>query len=154
MATYNQGGNPVTPSAIWTAGDTAINLGELSLTVDAEDLGALSDFTSKQIGSIGAGDGKNVAIGYLALVKFANPSGLSQDGEGYYLETSNSGKAVATSAGNKGTGTLISGSLESSNVDLSQQLTEMIITQRGFQANTRMITTSDEMLSELVSMKR
>ena len=154
MSTYDQGGNAVTATATWTAGSTAINLGDLTLNVDSEDLAALSDFTDKQIGTIGAGDGENVTLGYLALVKFANPSGLTQDGEGYYLETSNSGEAVATSAGNQGTGTLVSGSLESSNVDLSQELTEMIITQRGFQANSKMITVSDEMLDTLVNMKR
>ena len=90
----------------------------------------------------------------MAVVSFANADGLSQDGEGYYVETANSGEAIASSAGNNGTGTLLSGSLESSNVDLSQELTEMIITQRGFQANSKMITVSDEMLETLVSMKR
>ncbi|MDF2653945.1 MAG: flgG, partial [Bacillota bacterium] len=79
---------------------------------------------------------------------------LSQDGESYYVETTNSGEAVATTPGSGGTGSFLAGSLEMSNVDLSREFTEMIITQRGFQANTRMITVSDEMLSELVSMKR
>ena len=64
------------------------------------------------------------------------------------------GEPVATVPGNSGTGTFRAGALEMSNVDLSREFTEMIITQRGFQANTRMITVSDEMLSELISMKR
>lgn len=155
MSTYDSGGNAVTATDTWNAGETTVTLGDLTLTVDSDELAALEDITtSTQIGSIGAGDGESVTIGYLALVKFANTSGLSQDGEGYYVETSNSGEAVATSAGNEGTGTLVAGALESSNVDLSAELTEMIITQRGFQANTKMITVSDEMLDELVSMKR
>jgi flagellar hook protein FlgE len=87
-------------------------------------------------------------------VKFGNPDGLSQDGESYYVETPNSGDPIATIPGSGGTGTFRAGALEMSNVDLSREFTEMIITQRGFQANTRMITTSDEMLSELVGMKR
>jgi flagellar hook protein FlgE len=61
---------------------------------------------------------------------------------------------VGTIPGNNGTGTLRAGALEMSNVDLAREFTEMIIAQRGFQANTRMITVSDEMLAELVNMKR
>ena len=70
------------------------------------------------------------------------------------METTNSGSAEATIPGSMGTGSFRAGALEMSNVDLSKEFTEMIIAQRGFQANTRMITVSDEMLSELVNMKR
>ena len=154
MMTNDQGGNAIEKTATWTALGSAVSLGDLTLTVDPAKLALLADCTNKQVGSIGAGDGDTVTLGYLALAKFANVNGLSQDGEGYYIETANSGSAVATSAGNQGTGNLKSGSLESSNVDLSQELTEMIITQRGFQANSKMITVSDEMLDTLVNMKR
>jgi len=154
ISTYDKSGAAVTQSATWSAGNTAISLGDLSLTVNSSDLAALKDFTGTKIGSAGTGDGKTITFANLALVKFANADGLSQDGEGYYVETTNSGNAVATVAGNGGTGTLVSGALESSNVDLSQELTEMIITQRGFQANSKMITVSDEMLETLVNMKR
>lgn len=154
IETFNKSGAAVTQSATWTAGNTTIALGDITLTVDSAELAALEDFTDITVGSAGTGDGQTVVIGYLAVVSFANADGLSQDGEGYYVETANSGEAIASSAGNNGTGTLLSGSLESSNVDLSQELTEMIITQRGFQANSKMITVSDEMLETLVSMKR
>ena len=154
MDTFDQGGNAVTQTANWSAGATSLTFGDLTLSIDSDKLAALKTLSGTQIGSIGAGDGDTVTLGYLALAKFANVNGLSQDGEGYYVETANSGSAVATSAGNQGTGNLKSGSLESSNVDLSQELTEMIITQRGFQANSKMITVSDEMLDTLVNMKR
>ena len=154
ISTYDQSGAEVTQDATWVTGSTSISLGDLTLTVDPDDLAAQQDFSDTTIGTAGAGDGETVVIGTLAAVKFANPDGLSQDGEGYYVETNNSGDAVATVPGNSGTGTFLSGSLESSNVDLSQELTEMIITQRGFQANSKMITVSDEMLETLVGMKR
>jgi flagellar hook protein FlgE len=154
ISTFNKSGAAVTKSAAWSTGNTSVILGDISLTVDPTKLAALDDMTAKTIGSAGAGDGTTVTIGYIAVVSFANADGLSQDGTGYYVETTNSGEAIATTAGNSGTGTLLSGSLESSNVDLSQELTEMIITQRGFQANSKMITVSDEMLDTLVNMKR
>lgn len=153
--TNNKAGDSVTLGpATWTTGNTNISMGDITLTVDSTALNALNDFTSTTIGSAGAGDGVTKTIAYLAMVKFTNSDGLSQDGEGYFTDTTNSGDAVATKAGNGGTGSLISGALEMSNVDLSQELTEMIITQRGFQANSKMITVSDEMLDTLVNMKR
>ena len=152
--TYDQSGAAVALSGTWTSPNTSITLGDITLTVNPTTLASLKDFTDTKIGSIGTGDGNTVTIGHLALVKFGNADGLSQDGEGYYVETNNSGSAVATVAGNNGTGTLVSGALEMSNVDLSKELTEMIITQRGFQANSKMITVSDEMLETLVNMKR
>lgn len=146
------------PGSTWTSGggDTNITLEDVSIDLDAADfLTALnSGFTNVVIGSVGAGAGVPTKIASIATVKFGNPDGLSQDGESYYVETPNSGDPIATIPGNGGTGTFRAGALEMSNVDLSREFTEMIITQRGFQANTRMITTSDEMLSELVSMKR
>jgi flagellar hook protein FlgE len=128
----------------------------MTFTLDtAEFKDALDEgMTNVEIGNVGAGPGVPVKIAHIAAAKFTNPNGLSQDGEGYYIQTTNSGDAVATIPGKGGTGTFRAGALEMSNVDLSREFTEMIITQRGFQANTRMITTSDEMLSELVSMKR
>lgn len=159
ITTFDKSGKEVTTTATidpatWTG---TLNLGDLELTIDPTNFNAI-DATDLQngitIGNAGAGAGKSVKIANLAVAKFINPNGLSQDGEGYYVETTNSGKAVTTVPGNGGTGNLVAGSLEMSNVDLSKEFTEMIIAQRGFQANTRMITTSDEMLSELVSMKR
>lgn len=136
--------------------DETLGLGNITMNIDATKFQAALDkgFSGVNIGNVGPGPGVPIKVAHLATTKFANPDGLSQDGEGYYVETTNSGSAVATIPGSGGTGNFRSGALEMSNVDLSREFTEMIITQRGFQANTRMITVSDEMLSELVSMKR
>lgn len=97
--------------------------------------------------------GTKVTIGRLALATFNNTTGLEKTGSSYYTESANSGPANYRFAGDK-CGTLNSGSLEMSNVDLSTELTNMIITQRGFQANSRVITTTDSMLEELINLKR
>lgn len=100
-------------------------------------------------------NGQQQPLGQVALASFENPSGLQKAGENMYIETSNSGVVKKPSKpGGEGLGTLNPGTLEMSNVDLSQQFTEMITAQRGFQANSRIITTTDEILNELVNMKR
>ncbi|PLR97730.1 flagellar hook-basal body complex protein [Bacillus sp. T33-2] len=93
------------------------------------------------------------ALGQLAIAKFSNSSGLTKAAGNLFQESINSGTADI-SIGGDGRGTIASGSLEMSNVDLSEEFTEMITAQRGFQANTRIITTSDEILQELVNLKR
>ena len=75
-------------------------------------------------------------------------------GGNLFIDTTNSGEPQYGLPGGNGYGTISSGTLEMSNVDLSMEFTEMITTQRGFQANSRIITTSDEMLQELVNLKR
>lgn len=106
------------------------------------------------IGKIEAGSDKPVTLGYLAIGKFANVDGLLQDGNGYFMESANSGTPIATKAGTNGTGATQSANLEMSNVDLSQEFTDMIVAQRGFQANSRIITVSDSILEELINLKR
>jgi flagellar hook protein FlgE len=106
------------------------------------------------IGNINAGTSTPEMLGQLAIVTFENQDGLEQIGEEYFGETVNSGAAEAYVPGRSGTGSIMAGALEMSNVDLSREFTEMIITERGFQANTRMVTVSDEMLQELINMKR
>ncbi|MDQ0270223.1 flagellar hook protein FlgE [Cytobacillus purgationiresistens] len=92
-------------------------------------------------------------LGTIAIAKFSNSSGLTKAGNNLFQASVNSGTANIGVAGD-GRGTLAAGSLEMSNVDLSEEFTEMITAQRGFQANTRIITTSDEILQELVNLKR
>ncbi|WP_066173046.1 flagellar basal body rod protein FlgG [Bacillus marinisedimentorum] len=92
--------------------------------------------------------------GQIALAKFANNGGLEKVGDNLYQETTNSGTLSEFAPGTNGTGDIVAGALEMSNVDLSEEFTEMIVAQRGFQANTRIITTSDEILQELVNLKR
>lgn len=160
LTTTNKAGATVTLNGTVTIDDNSetatLKVGDMTLELDAAAFGSLDfdDLKDKVLGTAGPGAGTPEKIAQIAAVKFTNSNGLSQDGESYYVETTNSGEAVATTPGSGGTGNYLAGSLEMSNVDLSREFTEMIITQRGFQANTRMITVSDEMLSELVSMKR
>jgi flagellar hook protein FlgE len=98
--------------------------------------------------------GTNVVLGYVSLASFSNTAGLEKVGENMYEETPNSGRASVSVAGTGGTGSLTPSSLEMSNVDLSEEMVNMIITQRGFQANSRIITSTDSMLEELVNLKR
>lgn len=98
--------------------------------------------------------GTRVPIATIALATFSNVNGLSKDGENQYVATNNSGAATYTTPGAGGSGELKPGTLEMSNVDLASEFTNMIVTQRGFQANSRIITTTDSMLEELVNLKR
>lgn len=90
----------------------------------------------------------------ISLVQFNNPEGLEKVGGNYFQVSANSGAAQSGTPLAGGRGAIKSGSLEMSNVDLAEEFTEMIVAQRGFQANTRIITTSDEILQELVNLKR
>lgn len=95
-----------------------------------------------------------IMLGRIDIVTFENPNGLEQVGSSYWRETLSSGVPHVNIAGQNGAATVVSGALEMSNVDLSQEFSDMIITQRGFQANSRIITTSDTMLEEIVNLKR
>lgn len=130
-----------------------------SARVESQDGYAAGKMTSYTIGTDGTirgvydnGESRNLAR--VALRNFENPAGLQQMGGTMFSETPNSGGLAIGAAGQNGLGTIIPSSLEMSNVDLSEEFTDMIVTQRGFQANSRIITTSDEMLQELVSLKR
>ena len=93
-------------------------------------------------------------LGQIALANFSNPNGLSRTGNNMWRATDNSGIAVVGTAQTGGRGAINSGFLEQSNVDISNEFSDLIITQRGFQANTKIITTVDEMLQDLINMKR
>lgn len=101
-------------------------------------------------------NGISKLLGQIAVAKFANASGLAKAGNNLYSATMNSGEfdGVGQDITADGEGSMESGVLEMSNVDLSSEFTEMITTQRGFQANSRIITTSDSLLEELVNLKR
>ncbi len=96
----------------------------------------------------------NMVLGRIDIATFDNPNGLSQAGGTMFQETVASGAAKLAIAGGDGAGEVVAGALEMSNVDLSQEFTDMITTQRGYQANSRVITTSDTMLEELLNLKR
>lgn len=97
---------------------------------------------------------KPYTIGKIAVATVQNPNGLEQS-EGYlYTPGENAGEVVATTAGNNAVGKILSGYLEMANVDLATEIANMITTQRGYQANSKIITVTDEMLEQLVNMKR
>jgi len=90
----------------------------------------------------------------LVLANFSNPEGLTRVGDTSFRESVNTGPAILLRAGTGGSGLIFGGFLEQSNVDLALEFTNMIITQRGLQANSRVFTTQDEILSEVVNLKR
>ena len=99
-------------------------------------------------------NGQTQVLGQIALANFLNSAGLLRAGQNNFAATSASGQAAVGAAGTGGRGSVTTGALEMSNVDLATQFTGMITAERGFQANGRVITTSDEMLQELVNLKR
>ena len=99
-------------------------------------------------------NGQTQALGQISMASFVNPAGLTRQGQNLFGVSSASGEAAIGQPGQGGRGTVTTGSLEMSNVDLATQFTGMITAERGFQANGRVITTSDEMLQELVNLKR
>lgn len=121
-------------------------------------VGKLSGITIEPDGMIWASydNGQSRLLGQIAVATFPNPAGLEKAGDNLYNATMNSGEfdGVGVNVTSDGTGNIQTGVLEMSNVDLSAEFTEMITTQRGFQANSRIITVSDTLLEELVNLKR
>jgi flagellar hook protein FlgE len=115
-----------------------------------------SDYAIDAYGVVSAMDANGTVwdLARLVLATFPNAAGLDKEGSNLYEQTSNSGPNSINFVGNANRGEIQSGQLEMSNVQLSTELTNMIIIQRGFQANSRIITTSDTMLEELVNLKR
>lgn len=118
--------------------------------------GSLEDFAIDRFGLITGffTNGTTSSLAKIVLADFSNPSGLLRTGDNMYQESANSGGAVLGFALEGSQSALTSGALEMSNVDLAQEFTNMIVAQRSFQANGKVITTADEMLQELMSVKR
>jgi flagellar hook protein FlgE len=119
-------------------------------------MGSLSGFTISQDGLvIGTfSNGLKQTLAQIALANFNNANGLEKVGDSLFRDGVNSGLPLLGQPGSGGRGTLLSGSLEMSNVDLGNEFTNLIIAQRGFQANSKIISSSDELLQDLVNMKR
>ncbi|QIR76024.1 flagellar hook protein FlgE [Sulfurospirillum diekertiae] len=116
------------------------------------DLNGLSvDETGTIIGSFT--NGRSFALAQVAMATFTNNQGLESDGGNCFVQTSNSGDPIVGQAATGGKGTIQASSLEMSNVDLSRSLTQLIVIQRGYQANSKTITTADEMLNTLLQLK-
>ncbi|MCP5029129.1 MAG: flagellar hook protein FlgE [Actinomycetia bacterium] len=126
------------------------------ITQDGSATGALQSLSVGQDGvMIGAySNGRVQPIGQLAVAIFANAEGMERVTGTNFRETPNSGLPQIGPSGNGGRGIIASGALEMANVDLAEEFTQLIVSQRGFQANSRVVTASDELLQEIVNLKR
>ena len=154
-ATYPSWPGPVTVNL---SGMTQFG-GSNTMTAPQQDGFALGSLQSFQLGNDGTimgvySNGLRQPLGRLALASFNNPGGLEKAGNSSFRVGDNSGVAQVGMAGQGGRGVLNSGALEMSNVDLAEEFTGLIVAQRGFQANSRVITSSDEILQDLVNLKR
>jgi flagellar hook protein FlgE len=152
---FSQDGYLTTQDGYYVVGKTA-NDGTGTDTL----LQVPTDATGVSIGADGgvsylpSGGGDRVTAGYVSLSTFPNPSGLERTSGNRWSVSANSGAENSGTPGVGGFGVTSPGTLEMSNVDLAQSFTTMITAQRGFQANSRVISTSDEMLQDLVNLKR
>jgi len=148
-----------------TATTPAIDMTQMTqFSGTSQPAGQTNGFTSGTLVTFAVGNagqlsgvysnGQTQVLGQIALANFLNSAGLLRSGQNNFAATSASGAANVGTAGTGGRGTVTTGALEMSNVDLATQFTGMITAERGFQANGRVITTSDEMLQELVNLKR
>lgn len=155
-----------TPGTASWPGTVAIDLSEIEQfggksevvpsDVDGYAMGTLQGFELSNDGTITGtySNGLRQNLGQLAMASFNNPGGLEKSGNSSFRVGQNSGEPMIGVAGSGGRGILSSGALEMSNVDLSEEFTSLIVAQRGFQANSRVITASDELLQDLVNLKR
>ncbi|HEV7755520.1 MAG TPA: flagellar hook protein FlgE [Mycobacteriales bacterium] len=127
-----------------------------ALNQDGSAVGSLQAFSISPDGTLVGvfSNGLRQDLGRIAMASFNNPPGLEKVGNTNFRATVNSGVAQLGTAGAGGRGALAGGSLEMSNVDLAQEFTNLIVAQRGFQANSKVITASDEILQDLVNLKR
>lgn len=127
-----------------------------AFTQNGNEIGFMQSFVITDDGTITGqfSNGWTKALGTVATATFTNPAGLMRSGESRFQESINSGEPLVGTPGSGNRGRLSPGTLEMSNVDLAAEFTNMIIAQRGFQANSRVITAADEILSDLVNLKR
>lgn len=154
-----------TPAGEWT-GPVTVDLagitqfgGTNTIAATEQNGSAAGILQSFGVGSDGTvvgtySNGLSQAVGQVAIAGFANPGGLEKAGNSTYRAGFNSGAVQVGTAGTGGRGSLTGGALEMSNVDLAQEFTSLIVAQRGFQANSRVITASDEILQDVVNLKR
>jgi flagellar hook protein FlgE len=151
QATAALGTPPGTPTQTPTAGQTPGPLTLSSLTD-----GTYVSYSISADGTVTGVDanGATTAIAKIALATFADPNGLTKSGDTDFLASASSGQPYVGSAGTGSLGTVTSGYIEMSNVNLAQELTNLIISERGFQANSKVISTSDSVLQTLVNLKQ
>ena len=127
-----------------------------SVYQDGYAMGYMQSFNIDDQGAITGifSNGQKRLLGQVALATFTNPGGLEKVGDTNFVQSNNSGMANIGPSGIAGKGKIIAGTLEMSNVDLADQMTDMIVTQRGFQANTKIVTSVDTLLQDIINMVR
>ena len=127
-----------------------------AISQDGTTTGYLRSFAISDDGVVSGvfSNGRSRPLARIAMGAFNNPGGLVKAGQSLFRASGASGQALVGTPGTAGRGSMAAGTLEMSNVDLAQEFTNLIIAQRGFQANSRIITASDEMLQDLVNLKR
>jgi len=165
-ATANEDGTPVRQEFVLNLGqvggftNSITQYAESSSTKvveqDGRTMGYLENFRIDQSGVITGiySNGSTRSIGQVALASFPNQGGLEKAGDNTFRVSNNSGLANIGPSGIAGKGKIIAGTLEMSNVDMADQFVDMIVTQRGFQANSKTIQTADQLLQELLTLKR
>jgi flagellar hook protein FlgE len=148
--------NPSAPTGFEGTTQFAGPSSTLQQSQDGYGSGVLQNFSIDEQGKVHGlfSNGQAVDLKRVALAKFTSTAGLKSVGKNLFSETILSGQPIVTGPGNSGTGSLQAGALELSNVDLSSQFVELIRAQQAFQANARVITTGDQLLTETVNLKR
>ena len=149
--------SPIATNIDITAVSQFAATGQLSSTFNnGFSAGSLVSFSVGPGGDITGifSNGTNRTIAQLAMALFTNPAGLQHAGANMFETTANSGSAIVGTPGTSGRGTVMSGALEGSNTELAREFTNVILAQRGFQASSRVISSSDEMLQDLVNLIR
>lgn len=157
--TFNYGtGTGETPAGTGLDGTTqfASDFAVINLTQDGYSAGALKNVVISEDGVITGifTNGQTRPIGQVALARFVAPTGLTKLGRNLYAESFDSGQPIVGMPETSGLGRVLSHTLELSNVDLAEEFVKMISAQRGFQANSRIITTTDDLLQEMINLKR
>ena len=158
--TPDNGSGPIPTMTVRNTYDTFTQYaGGFNLLIPVQDGYPAGDLTDKVIDASGMivgkySNGQTLNLAQIAMAIFNNQQGLERVGSTLFAKSNNSGDPNIGTAGTGGRGTLQAGVLEMSNVDLAEEFTNMIVTQRGYQSNSRIITTSDELLQELINLKR
>jgi flagellar hook protein FlgE len=165
-ATPNEDGTPVRQEFVLDLGQVggftrsitqyAEQSSSKAVEQDGRPMGYLENFKIDSSGVVTGvfSNGTTRALAQVAIATFANQGGLEKTGDNTFQESNNSGLANIGASGIAGKGKIVAGVLEMSNVDMAEQFTDMIVTQRGFQANSRTIQTADQLLQELLTLKR
>ena len=151
-------GNPIADGGTGLDGMTQFSM-ESGVSSQSQDGSSSGDLTGISVQSDGLvlgqfSNGRSLAMAEVQVAKFGSPSGLGRAGSGLWVATAESGGAVLGAPGGGGRGSLSSGAIETSNVEIADEMVSMIQHQRAYSANSKVLTTADDMLSELMQLKR